>query len=330
MILDVADLLSGAPEPDLAAAEAVRERAATVLRPGGALARLDEVAEWLAAWQRTEQPRVDRPLVLLFAADHGVTREGVSAYPAEITGAMCYAVTQGRATVTAFAAKVGATVTLVDVGVGDPTGNLRVEPALSEERFTTAFDAGRAAVAACDADLLVLGEMGIGNTTPAAAIAGAICGGDPATWVGPGTGVAGDQLDHKRAVVADAIDRIADAKDPMEVLRQVGGAELVAIAGAAVEARLRSIPIILDGYVVTAALLPVHEAAPGGLDHVLAGHRSPEPGHRRLLERMGKEPLLDLGLRLGEGSGALAALPLIRLAVAGVLDVATFAEAGLA
>ena len=230
----------------------------------------------------------------------------------------------------AFAKDLGATVSLVDVGVGTPTGNLRTEPALSEARFEEAFRAGRAAVAKGDADLLVLGEMGIGNTTPAAAVAAAICGGDPAVWVGPGTGVAGSQLDHKRTVVTEAIGRIAAIDDPMEVLRQVGGAELVAMAGAAVEARLRSIPVILDGYVATAALLPLHEVVPGSLDHVLAGHRSPEPGHRWLLDRFGKEPLLDLDLRLGEGSGALAALPLVRLAIAGVLNVATFSEAGLA
>jgi nicotinate-nucleotide--dimethylbenzimidazole phosphoribosyltransferase len=328
--IDIKALLASAPGPDAVAAAAVRDRASSVLRPGGALARLDEVASWLAGWQRTESPRIDRPEVLLFAADHGVSLDGVSAYPIEITAAMCHAVEQSQATVTAFAKDLGATVSLVDVGVGNPTGNLRVEPALSESRFVDAFDAGRAAVADGDADLLVLGEMGIGNTTPAAAIAAAICGGDPAIWVGPGTGVAGEQLNHKRAVVTEAVNRIVDVADPIEVLRQVGGAELVAMAGAAVEARLRSTPILLDGYVVTAALLPLHEAVPGSLDHVLAGHRSPEPGHRWLLERMDKVPLLDLGLRLGEGSGALAALPLVRLAIAGVLNVATFAEAGLA
>ena len=330
MMTEIEALLANAPGPDTAAAAAVRERAANVLRPAGALARLDKVAVWLASWQRTDSPRVDRPEVLLFAADHGVTFDGVSAYPAEITAAMCRAVEQSQATVTAFAKDLGASVTLVDVGVGNPTGNLRVEAAMSEARFHEAFAAGRAAVAGGDADLLILGEMGIGNTTAAAAIAAAIAGGEAAAWVGPGTGVAGDQLDHKRAVVVEATDRIAGIADPIEVFRQVGGAELVAMAGAAVEARLRSIPVLLDGYVVTAALLPLHQAVPGSLDHVLAGHRSPEPGHRWLLERMDKDPLLDLELRLGEGSGALAALPLVRLAVAGVLNVATFAEAGLA
>lgn len=329
MITDLAVLLKDAPAPDREAAHAVQERAANVLRPAGALQRLDEVAVWLSGWQRTALPRIDRPEVLIFAADHGVTLDGVSAYPAEITAAMCHAVTHGQATVTAFAKELGAKVSLVDVGVGNPTGNLRVEPALDEDRFAEAFNAGRAAVAGGNADLIILGEMGIGNTTPAAAIAATIAGGNADSWVGPGTGVSGDQLDHKRAVVADAVARISDVSDPMEVLRQVGGAELVAMAGAAVEARLRSIPVILDGYVVTAALLPIHEVDSAWLDNVLAGHCSPEPGHRRLLERMGKDPLIDLGMRLGEGSGALAALPLVRLAVAGVVDVATFAEAGL-
>lgn len=330
MIIDIPDLLEKAPELDLPAAAAVKDRATKVLRPGGALVRLDTVAVWLAGWQRTDQPRVDNPEVLLFAADHGVTLDGVSAYPADITAAMCHAVEQGQATVTAFAKALGATVRLFDVGVGEPTGNLRIEAALDETRFASAFQAGRAAVADSDADLVILGEMGIGNTTSAAAVAAAICGGDPAKWAGPGTGVAGDQLIHKRAVVAEAVDRIADVTDPMEVLRQVGGAELVAMAGAAVEARRRSIPVLLDGYVVTAALLPIHEVVSGSLDHVLAGHRSPEPGHRWLLERMEKEPLIDLDLRLGEATGALTALPLVRLATAGVLDVATFAEAGFA
>ncbi|GMQ94062.1 MAG: nicotinate-nucleotide--dimethylbenzimidazole phosphoribosyltransferase [Acidimicrobiia bacterium] len=330
MTVDIPNLLAEAPEPDADAALAVKNRAENVLRPGGALARLDEVAAWIAGWQRTDRPRVDRPEVLLFAADHGVTLDGVSAYPAEITAAMCHAVEQGQATVTAFAKDLGATVSLFDVGVGNPTGNLRLEPAMDETRFIDAFEVGRTSVADGNADLLILGEMGIGNTTSAAAVAAAICGGEPATWAGPGTGVAGDQLSHKRTVVTEAVDRIAAVSDPMEVLRQVGGAELVAMAGATIEARLRSIPVLLDGYVVTAALLPLHEAAPGSLDHVLAGHLSPEPGHRWLLDRMEKEPLIDLGLRLGEGSGALAALPLVRLAIAGVLNVATFAEAGLA
>jgi len=328
--INLPGLLANAPQPDAVAVAAVTDRATNVLRPTGALTRLDDVAAWMAGWQGTDKPRVHNPEVLLFAADHGVTLDGVSAYPADITAAMCHAVKQKQATVTAFAEHLGATVSLFDVGVGNPTGNLRLEAALDETRFTSAFETGRAAVTDSDADLLILGEMGIGNTTSAAAVAAAICGGNPASWAGPGTGVAGDQLIHKRAVVAEAVDRIADVTDPMEVLRQVGGAELVAMAGAAVEARRQSIPVLLDGYVVTAALLPLHETVPGSLDHVLAGHCSPEPGHRWLLERMGKVPLVDLGLRLGEGTGALAALPLLRLAIAGVLNVATFAEAGLA
>ncbi|NOY56024.1 MAG: nicotinate-nucleotide--dimethylbenzimidazole phosphoribosyltransferase [Actinobacteria bacterium] len=322
-------LLAEAPQPDSDAAAAVAARVADILRPKGALARLDDIAVWLAGWQRSSRPAVKSPAVLLFAGDHGVCVDGVSAYPAEVTGAMCHAMRSGVATVTAMAGTLDATVELIDVGVGKPTGNLRVEPAMSEERFGEAFGAGRAAVARIETDLLVLGEMGIGNTTAAATIAAAVTGSDPSLWVGSGTGVNSRALEGKRAVVSEAVRRIADVTDPLEVLRQVGGTELVAMAGAAVEARLRSIPVLLDGYVVTAALYPLEKAVPGALDHTLAGHVSSEPGHRKLLELLGKKPLLDLGLRLGEASGALAALPLVRLAAVVVTDVATFAEVGL-
>ena len=182
------------------------------------------------------------------------------------------------------------------------------------------------AVDALDTDLLVLGEMGIGNTTVAAALANAILGGDAADWVGRGTGVDDDGLARKRDAVATATARVAGYADPIDVMRQVGGAELVAMAAACVAARLRSIPVLLDGYVCTAAVLPLHAAAPGALDHCIVGHCSAEPGHRRLLDHLGLRPLLDLGMRLGEGSGAMAAVPLVRMACAAVVEVPTFAE----
>jgi nicotinate-nucleotide--dimethylbenzimidazole phosphoribosyltransferase len=187
----------------------------------------------------------------------------------------------------------------------------------------------RAAVAAVDdvdADLLVLGEMGIGNTTAAAALAAALAGGDVDLWVGRGTGVDDTGLARKRAAVAQAVHRIAGVTDPLEILREVGGAELAAVLAATVAARLRSIPVVLDGYVVTAAVAPLVELDRTALDHCIAGHRSAEPGHRHLLERLGMRPLLDLDMRLGEGSGAMAAVPLIALACAGVTAVPTFAE----
>lgn len=321
------ELLTDLPDPDERAAEAVHARAADILRPPGALAWLDEIAAWVAGWQRTDRPRVHQPVGLIFAGDHGVAAaEPVSAYPAEVTGAMFTAYQQGRSTISAFARLAGATVTAVDVGIGRPTNDIRVDAALDRERFdeivTTAVDA----VDALDGDLLVLGEMGIGNTTPSAAIAAALAGGETAAWVGRGTGVDDDGLARKRAAVQQAVRRIAGVTDPIEVLREVGGAELVAVAAATVAARRRSLPLVLDGYVVTAAVLPLVMANPSALDHCTVGHCSAEPGHRRLLERLGKRPLLDLDMRLGEGSGAMAAVPLIAMACAGITEVPTFSE----
>ena len=288
-MLDVSRLehmLANLPGPDAAALQAVSTRASQVLRPTGAFARLDRVAAWLASWQRTSEPRVERPAVLVFAADHGVAAEGVSAYPAETTAAMFEAVERGAATIVAAARTLGASVQIDDVGVGKPTGNLR-----------------------------------IGDATSASEAA--------ATWTGPSTGVQGEALEHKRAVVRDAIERVGDVT-PLEALRRVGGRELAAMAGAAVAARRRSIPVVIDGFICTAAMAPLHIATPGSLDHCIAGHCSAEPGHQQLLDRLDLDPLLRLDLRLGEGSGALAAVPIIKIAAAVVTDVATFEEWGLA
>ncbi|MEN9643785.1 MAG: nicotinate-nucleotide--dimethylbenzimidazole phosphoribosyltransferase [Actinomycetota bacterium] len=312
--------------PDVVAGDAVRARAADILRPAGALARLDDLAAWVAEWQGTAAPAVRKPAALIFAADHGVAAAGVSNYPADVTGAMLAAYRAGKSTVSAFAAAAGATVDAVDVGVGRPTGDIRAEAALSHERFQDCIRAGRDAVDALDADLLVLGEMGIGNTTAAAAVTAALLGGDATEWVGRGTGVDDAGLGRKQDAVIAATQRIASVTDPLEVLRQVGGAELVAIAAAVVAARQRRLPVLLDGYVVTSAVLPLHVTAPDALAHCQVGHCSAEPGHRRLLRVLGKEPLLDLGMRLGEGSGAMAAVPLVRMACAGITDVPTFGE----
>lgn len=318
--------LDSLPGPDLDAGDATRARASDILRPAGALARLDEVAAWAAEWQGSHRPAVRRPAALVFAADHGVTAAGVSRYPADVTAAMLTAYRAGRSTISAFAAVAGAQVSAIDVGVGRPTGDIRYEPAMSPERFDEAVAAGRGAVEALDADILVLGEMGIGNTTAAAAVAAALGGGEVAAWVGRGTGVDDAGLDRKREAVREAVMRVAGVLDPLEVLREVGGAELAAMTAAIVAARLRRLPVIIDGYVVTAAALPLHSMRADALDHCLVGHCSAEPGHRRLLQRLAKEPLLDLEMRLGEGSGAMAALPLVAMACAGVTDVPTFGE----
>ena len=236
----------------------------------------------------------------------------------------------GKSTVSAFASVAGATVDAIDVGVARPTGDIRVEAALSPERYDEAVAAGRAAVDALDADLLVVGEMGIGNTTAAAAIAAALAAAtgdtDAAAWVGRGTGVDDEGFARKRAAVEAAVARIAGVTDPLVIAREVGGAELVAMAAAVVAARHRNIPVVLDGFVVTAAVAPLAAVRADALDHCVVGHCSAEPGHRRLLAVLGKQPLLDLHMRLGEGSGAMAAVPLIAMACAGITDVPTFGE----
>ena len=321
------DLLTDLPAADGTAAAAVRERAANVLRPRDALARLDGLAAWVAGWQGTDRPRVERPVALIFAADHGVAAaEPVSAYPTNVTAAMLDAFGQERSTISAFARHVGATVRAIDVGVGRPTGDIRFEPALTAERFDEIVDVACAAVDDVDGDLLVLGEMGIGNTTPAAAIAAALNGAEADAWVGRGTGVDDAGLAAKRLAVQQAVRRVDGVIDPIEVLREVGGSELTAIAAATVAARRRRLPVILDGYVVTASVAPLIIVAPEALDHCVVGHCSSEPGHRLLLERFGMRPLLDLGMRLGEGTGAMAAVPLVAMACAGITEVPTFAE----
>ena len=325
----LARMLVNLPGPDTVSQAAVAGRGATTLRPGGAFARLDEVASWLAAWQWSTTPRVEKPAVVVFGADHGVTAEGVSAYPAEVTQAMVAAMDQGVATVTALAKQVGASFAFHDAGVGRPTGNIRTEDAMTPEEFDEAVRIGVSAVEDIEADLLVFGEVGIGNTTPAAAVTAAVLGGVPGDWAGPGTGVQGDALDNKRQVVTDAVARVGEV-DPIEALRRLGGRELAAMAGATMAARHRGIPVLLDGFIATAAVVPVHVAAPGALDHVWAGHGSAEPGHVRQLAALGKQPLLSLDLRLGEGSGAVVAIPIVQAACAAVVDVATFEEFGLA
>lgn len=314
------------PLPDADAISAIDARINDILRPPGALARLDDVASWLAGWHGTPAPVVARPHGLIFAADHGVTVEGVSAFPSDVTAAMLSAFNASKASVSALATVAGAEVTAIDVGVGNPTGNIRHEAALSPELFDSIFEQGRMAVRNIETDLLILGEMGIGNSTPAAAVSAAIVGGDVADFVGRGTGVDDEHFATKVAVVADALGRLAANSEPLEVLREVGGAELVAIAGAMVEARVQSIPVLLDGYIATSPALVLHAIDPDLISNHRAGHCSAEPGHRLVLDHLGLAPLLTLDMRLGEASGAMAAVPLVKMACALVNDVPTFAE----
>lgn len=326
-----ADLTAGLPSPCSDSIAGLEARIADILRPAGALARLDELAVWIGGWQRTTSPKVERPVAIIFAGDHGVAADGVSAYPADVTAAMLQAFNRNRASISAMAATVGAAVQAVDVGVGAPTANITTDPAMDHARFRRSFEAGRRAVEQLEAvDLLIIGEMGIGNTTAAAAVCGALLDRPGVDMVGVGTGVDADALARKIGSVDRAIERTAAAgvtnDRPLEVLRHLGGTELVAMAGALYEARRRSLPVLLDGYVTAASALAVHRIDPALTAHVRAGHRSAEPGHGHVLEALGLEPLLTLDLRLGEASGAMAAVPLVQLACALVTDVATFTE----
>ncbi|MDH3299882.1 MAG: nicotinate-nucleotide--dimethylbenzimidazole phosphoribosyltransferase [Acidimicrobiia bacterium] len=349
--------LAAAPPADVASRHAVAERVADILRPAGALARLDEVAVWLAGWQRTATPAVERPAAIIFAGDHGVA--SLSAYPAEVTGAMVEAFEKNRASISAMAAAVGATVDVVDVGVGAPTGDIRIEPAMDQDRLQRSFDRGRAAVASLSddygerdgVDLLIVGEMGIGNTTAAAAVICALLGCPADMIVGRGTGVDDEGLARKIGAVSAAVARFHeqlpevpgtgsggrslrthvgpttnDATTALEALRQLGGTELAAMAGALVEARCRSLPVLLDGFVVGASAMVVQHLHPEASRHLWAGHRSGEHGHAAVLDHLELRPLLDLDLRLGEASGAMAAVPLVRMACALVTEVPTFTE----
>lgn len=247
-------------EPDVVSRAGVEGRALEVLRPTGAVRRFDEIAAWLGGWQRTSRPAVDHPALIVFAADHGVCVEGVSAYPAAVTREVQLALEAGVGTAAVMSTVLGVEFDVVDVGVGRPTANLAVEAAMTTERFEEAQSSGAAAVdraAARGADLMMFGEMGIGNTTAAAAVAAALFERSAEAWTGRGTGVDDEALERKRAVVTRAVTRLPAQISPRDILREVGGLELAAIAGAVERARELSLPVILDGFIVTAAVAPL-------------------------------------------------------------------------
>ena len=317
------------PGPDEAATEKARAHDALLTKPAGALGRLETLAQWAAAWQGRHPARAERIQVLVFAGNHGVAARGVSAYPPAVTAQMVANFEAGGAAINQLCTVLGAQLTVVPLDLDTPTDDMTLAPALGEADCVAALEAGMAAVDP-DSDLLCLGEMGIGNTTAAAALAAALCGGAGATWVGPGTGVDADGLARKAAVVDAALTRHAQARrDPLAALRCVGGRELAAIAGAVVAARESRVPVLLDGFACTAAAAIIAKLRDDGLDHAQVAHRSAEPGHRRLLEALSLDPLLDLGLRLGEASGAALAAALVRMAVATHNGMATFESAGV-
>ena len=326
---DIATRLENLPGPNEDAASAARARDANLTKPAGSLGRLEEIAAWLAAWQGCDPPALDDVRILVFAGNHGVTARGVSAFPSEVTVQMVANFAAGGAAINQLARAFGATLDVLALDLDRPTRDFTSDAAMDEAECAAAFGAGYDAVTA-GTDALIVGEMGIGNTTAAAALSCALFGGAPADWTGPGTGVAADGVALKAKVVSDAMTLHGAAlADPVEALRRVGGRELAAMAGAVLAARHLHIPVILDGFVATAAVAALERARPGALDHCIAGHVSAEPGHRRLLDALGKAPLLSLGMRLGEGSGAAVALGVLRAAVATHAGMATFEEAAV-
>jgi nicotinate-nucleotide--dimethylbenzimidazole phosphoribosyltransferase len=316
-------------QPDAEAASAAIVRNAVLTKPAGALGRLEEIAIWIAEWQGNAKPTISRPQVLIFAGNHGVTAQGVSAFPAEVTVQMVANFRAGGAAINQLAAAFGAKMVVHALDLDRPTADFSVQPAMTEAELVEALSAGWNAVDST-ADLLVTGEMGIGNTTAAAAIAAALFGGDAGDWTGRGTGIDDAGLANKTRVVAEGLARHAAVlADPLEVLRCLGGREIAAMAGAIARARVEKIPVILDGFICCAAAAVLEVAVPGALDHTIAGHVSAEGSHRKLLEHMRKAPLLDLGLRLGEGSGAALAIGILKGAVACHSGMATFEEAGV-
>ena len=327
---DIRALLAQLPTVDARATATARAREPELLKPEGALGRLEEIAAWLAGWQAQHPPKVGHAAIFVFAGNHGVTKEGVSAYPADVTAQMVQNFATGGAAINQLAREAGAALFVVPLDLDQPTADLTRHPAMREAECVAAFNQGLTAPAD-DLDIIALGEMGIGNTTSAAALCAALFGGDPVQWVGPGTGVDAAGLARKARVITTALaEHAGQLDDPLEVLRHLGGRELAAICGAILAGRLRRTPVILDGYVATAAAAVLAKLQPGALDHCIAGHVSAEPGHRRLLAELAMRPLLDLDMRLGEASGAALALTIIRAAAACHNGMATFADAGVA
>ncbi len=328
-VAEFAALLGAQPEPDAAAARAAAERNGTLTKPPGALGRLEDLAIWYASWRGDARPWISAPQIAIFAGNHGVAARGVSAFPAEVTVQMVANFEAGGAAINQLADAAGATLDVVSLELDRPTADFTEGPAMTEEEFCAALSAGWQAVRP-GADLLVTGEMGIGNTTAAAAVAAGLFGGTGADWVGRGTGVDDAGLARKAAAVdAGLAANAAALGDPLQVLRCLGGRELVGMAGAIAAARAHRIPVILDGFICTAAAAALAGVRPGALDHAVAGHVGAEPGHRALLDKLGKEPILSLGLRLGEGSGAAVAIHVLKAAIACHSGMATFAEASV-
>jgi nicotinate-nucleotide--dimethylbenzimidazole phosphoribosyltransferase len=321
------------------------------VKPLGSLGRLESLAARVAGIQGTPSPRVDSPAVVVCAADHGVAASGVSAYPQEVTGLMLQGFASGTAAVGVLARQAGARLVVADLGVLAPpriapgqrevldrrvragTANSVEGPAmtLDEAQQAVAHGIGLADLLVDEgADLVGLGEMGIGSTTTASALTAALLERDPARVTGPGTGVTGEALTAKIAAVDAILRRHEEARGVWDVLARMGGLEVAALAGVVLGCAARRVPVVLDGFITTAAALVAARIAPAAVDAMVAGHLSPEPGHAVLLDALGLDPVLRLEMRLGEGSGATLAIPVVRAAVAVLAEMGSFADLGLA
>ena len=328
-LAELDELCRDLPGPHDDAAGAARARQATLTKPPGSLGRLEELAVWLAAWQGCAIPRLDAVDVLVFAANHGVVRRGVSPYPPEVTAQMVANFAAGGAAIWQLAQLGQARLRVVPLQLDQPTDDIATEDAMDEAAFVDAVRTGFEAVEP-GTELLVLGEMGIGNTTVAAALAARLFGGTGGDWAGAGTGADAACLARKIDAIDAALARTAADLPPLDAVRTLGGRELAALLGAALAARHHRVPVLLDGFVCTAAVAPLARMDADALAHCRFAHVSAEQGHRRLLAALGgRAALLDLGMRLGEASGAAVALLLARAAVACHAGMASFGEAGV-
>ncbi len=321
------DQVADLPQMDNAAAEAAQTRQNSLTKPPGALGRLEDMAIFMAAWQGVEKPVIDRAQAVVFAGNHGVCAQGVNPFPQEVTSQMVANFEAGGAAINQLCRANGAELSVIAIELDRPTRDFTVSQAMTEQETIDAFNKGAQAVDT-KSKILVLGEMGIGNSTVAAALANAVFGGAAIDWVGRGTGSDDDGVSRKVSAVERGVERHKSAQG-LGILAALGGREQAAICGAIVAARSARIPVMLDGYICTAAAAPLFAVSPNLLDHCLVGHRSVEPGHMKLLAAMKKDPVLDFDMRLGEGSGAALALGVLRSALECHNGMATFAEAGV-
>lgn len=323
------DAIRHAPATDTKSQELARSRQQTLTKPPGSLGKLEELAIWLAGWQETEFPTANNIQVIVFAGNHGIAERGVSSYPPEVTEQMMANFDQGGAAINTLADAFDYELDVVPLKLDTPVKDWTVEPAMNDDDCLAAMNIGANSIDNV-ANVLVLGEMGIGNTTAAAAICAATLGGTGSDWAGPGTGLDEEGIKQKATIIDEGLAKHAgNLETPFQILRNFAGREIAALAGAILTARFRRIPIVLDGFVVTAAAAALFNGHKDILAHCVAGHLSAEPAHKFALEKMSLEPLLDMQMRLGEGTGAAVAANIIRAAAAAHSKMATFQEAGV-